>query len=87
MSDLFDFGFTAMDEDELSVVQETTQQLSAVSSNAEATQERLDKLYNMIVPLLNNLKANPAKEYIYWPNRTDKIEEFEQKLLDTYQGK
>lgn len=84
--DIFDFGFTAMDEDELSVVQETTQQLTQVTTTAQSTQERLDALYNAVAPLLNNLKANPEKEYIYWPNRTGKIEEFEAKLLDIYKG-
>jgi len=34
-------------------------------------------LYNAILPLLSNLKANPEKDYIYWPNRTEKVEAFE----------
>ena len=87
MSDLFDFGFTAVDEDELSAVQEAKSTLTEVSSNAETTQERLDNLYNAVIPLLTNLKANPEKEYILWPNRTEKIEQFEAKLLDIYNGK
>jgi hypothetical protein len=85
--DIFDFGFTAVDEDELTAVQEAKTTLTQVSSTAETTQERLDRLYNAIVPLLSNLKANPEKEYILWPNRTAKIEQFESKLLDIYQGK
>jgi hypothetical protein len=84
--DIFDFGFTAMDEDELTVVQQTTEQLTQVSTEAKSTQDRLDTLYNAIMPLLTNLKKNPEKEYIYWPDRTGKIEQFEQKLLDIYQG-
>jgi hypothetical protein len=85
--DIFDFGFTAVDEDELTAVQEAKTTLTEVSSTAETTQERLDKLYNAVIPLLTNLKANPEKEYILWPNRTAKIEQFEAKLLDIYQGK
>lgn len=85
--DIFDFGFTAVDEDELSAVQEAKTTLTQVSSTAETTQETLDRLYNAIVPLLSNLKKNPEKEYILWPNRTEKIEQFEAKLLDIYQGK
>ena len=85
--DIFDFGFTAVDEDELSAVQEAKSTLTEVSSNAETTQERLDNLYNAVIPLLTNLKANPEKEYILWPNRTEKIEQFEAKLLDIYRGK
>lgn len=82
--DIFDFGFTAVDEDELEAVQQATQQATQVASSAEATQEKLDALYNAVVPLLNNLKKNPEKEYILWPNRTEKIEQFEAKLLDIY---
>ena len=85
--DIFDFGFTAVDEDELSAVQEAKTTLTQVSSTAETTQERLDKLYNAVMPLLTNLKKNPEKEYILWPNRTEKIEQFEAKLLDIYNGK
>lgn len=85
--DIFDFGFTAVDEDELSAVQEAKSTLTEVSTTAETTQDRLDALYNAVVPLLTNLKANPEKEYILWPNRTEKIEQFEAKLLDIYQGK
>jgi|TARA_B100001057_G_scaffold492933_1_gene586339 hypothetical protein len=86
MSDIFDFGFTAVDEDELQAVKAVKEEATAVASTAEATQDQLDKLYNAITPLLNNLKANPEKEYILWPNRTEKIEAFEKKLFDIYQG-
>lgn len=84
--DIFDFGFSAVDEDELQAVQEAKTTLTQVSSTVETTQERLDMLYNAIMPLLTNLKKNPEKEYILWPNRTQKIEEFETKLLDIYNG-
>ena len=62
MSD-FDFGFTAVDEDELEAVQQL--------------QAKVKKLHEAVTPLLNNLKANPEKDYIYWPNRTLKIDQFE----------
>jgi len=38
------------------------------------------------VPLLNNLKKNPEKEYILWPNRLAKVEEFETHLQSIYRG-
>ena len=82
--DIFDFGFTAVDEDELQAVKAVEEKVAAASSTAEATQETLDKLYNAIAPLLANLKKNPEKEYILWPNRTAKIEEFEAKLFEIY---
>ena len=48
------------------------------------TQEKVDDLYNAIQPLLNNLKANPEKEYILWPKRLEKIEQFESYLQGIY---
>ena len=88
MSDeLFDFGFTLVDENELEAVQTATAQVASVSSSVEETQEKLNKLYNAIQPLLNNLKMNPEKEYILWPNRTEKIEQFEDHIQAIYQGK
>lgn len=84
--DIFDFGFTAVDENELEAVQQAQTTVQQVASDVTSTQERLDRLYNAIMPLLTNLKKNPEKEYILWPNRTQKIEEFESKLLDIYQG-
>jgi len=82
--DFFDFGFTAVDESELEAVQKATTQATVVASTADATQAKLDKLYNSITPLLNNLKANPEKEYILWPNRVEKVEQFEQILYNIY---
>ena len=79
MSDMFDFGFTAVDEDELEAVQK-------VSVAASSTEERLHNLYNAIIPLLNNLKQNPEKDYILWPNRLEKVEQFESHLQSIYKG-
>jgi len=86
MSDIFDFGFTAVDEDELNAVQEAKATISEVSTSAIGTQEKLDSLYNAIVPLLNNLKKNPEKEYILWPDRLAKVEAFEDHLQKIYNG-
>lgn len=86
MSDFFDFGFTAVDEDELQSVQAVTTAAKAVEEEAKSTQERLDNLYNAIVPLLNNLKKNPEKEYILWPDRLAKVEAFEDHIQKIYQG-
>ena len=76
--DKFDFGFTAVDEDELEVVQKQTQKLESTSGKAEELEDKLNKLYNSILPLLSNLKKNPEKDYIYWPKRTEKVEAFEE---------
>jgi|TARA_B100000497_G_scaffold121694_1_gene151792 hypothetical protein len=79
MSDMFDFGFTAVDEEELEAVQK-------VSVAAESVEDRLHSLYNAIIPLLNNLKQNPEKDYILWPNRLEKVEQFESHLQSIYKG-
>ena len=84
MSDIFDFGFTAVDEDELQAVQKTVAAATDAEQLATTTQAKLDKLYNAITPLLNNLKSNPEKEYILWPNRLAKVEEFETHLQKIY---
>jgi len=84
--DLFDFGFTLVDETELDAVKDAQATVANVSSSASEAQEKLDSLFNAIQPLLNNLKLNPEKEYILWPNRTEKIEQFETHIQKIYQG-
>lgn len=58
----FDFGFTAMDESEVS------------------SDWRIEELVKLTSRLLTQLKGNPDKDYIYWPNRIDKIEELERHI-------
>ena len=84
--DFFDFGFTAVDEEELEAVQKVTKKAEASQTEASSAQERLDKLYNSITPLLNNLKKNPEKEYILWPNRLKKVEQFEDHIQKIYKS-
>jgi hypothetical protein len=60
-----DFGFTAMDADELASVDTTI-----VEKTTTAT-EIIHKLDNFIRPLLENLAKDSDKDYIYWPNRLD----------------
>ena len=83
--DFFDFGFTAVDETELQAVQDAARQAEVIANTANDAQLKLDELYNAITPLLNNLKKNPEKEYILWPDRVIKVEAFEAKLLEIYQ--
>lgn len=81
-NELFDFGFTLVDESEL----ESAQKLESVESDVDEYQARLDELYNAIQPLLANLKMSPDKEYILWPNRVEKIEQFETHIQNIYKG-
>ncbi len=76
-NDFFDFGFSAVDESELESFQKATAEAEEASSAASTYEEKLNKLYNAISPLLSNLKKNPEKDYIYWPDRLDKVEKFE----------
>jgi len=68
-----DFGFTALDADELASVD-----TKIVEKTTTAT-EIIQKLDNFIRPLLENLAKDSDKDYIYWPNRVDIINK---KLLE-----
>jgi len=80
--DNFDFGFTAVNEDEL----EVTKQVDVAEKAAAHHEDKLNRLYQSILPLLQNLKKNPEKEYIKWPNRVKKIEEFEANIFKIVNG-
>ena len=86
MNDIFDFGFTAVTEDELEAVRTSQASASDAEQLASTSQAQLEKLYNSIQPLLNNLKANPEKDYIYWPNRLEKVEAFENFIQEIYKN-
>jgi len=56
--------------------------LDAERQNMTAdVKKNLKELEQLIMPLLVNLMKNPEKEYIYWPNRTSKIQEQIDKVL------
>ena len=80
----FDFGFTAVDESELEAVKQAKDTAQKMAVGVDATQDKIDKLYNAIQPLLTNLKKNPEKEYILWPNRIEKVDQFEDMLRKIY---
>lgn len=65
-----DFGFTFADSNE-------------IKAKVETTENKLEGLRNMIMPLLKNLMKNPDKDTIVWPNRKQKIEDFIKKM-DAY---
>ena len=71
-----DFGFTAMDAEELASVD-----TKIIEKTTTAT-EVINKLDDFIRPLLENLAKDSDKDYIYWPNRVDiitkKIHELDQ---------
>jgi hypothetical protein len=88
MSDfeLNDFGFTSIEENDLDAVRVATEQFEVALQQIKTVDNRAKSLYDAILPLLNNLKTNPERDYIFWPNRTSKIEAFEEKLANIMNG-
>lgn len=70
----FDFGFTSVSE-------------ATIKVKEAVIEEKVNTIYKMILPLLLNLKKDSDKnEYIYWPNRGAKIDEFIVKLEKIVKG-
>jgi len=84
--DMFDFGFTAVNADELDIAQSASQtadeltlareKLTKLDDELTVASEKLRKLEAAIHPLLDNLAKNPEKDYIFWPKRQEKISQF-----------
>jgi hypothetical protein len=74
MTKLNDFGFTHMSEDDIF-------DIKAIDEEAKDWQTRAHALYDSFLPLLNNLSSS-EKEYIYWPNRSEDIENFKKKMSE-----
>lgn len=53
---------------------------SFTSTEEVNSTDKVRGIYDMIVPLLDNLMLNPEKEFIHWPDRVKRIEAFKQKL-------
>lgn len=64
-----DFGFTFADSNE-------------IQAKVATTEDKLQGLRKMIMPLLNNLMKNPEKDTILWPDREKKIKAFIKKMDD-----
>lgn len=76
-----DFGFSAVSEEELKSLenqlkQEVSQKSQELLDVEESYKGKLEQLYKTILPLLENLSKDSDKEYIYWPNRTQKMQSF-----------
>lgn len=74
--DIYDFGFSLMSEDEIKIEEEKLKKV------VENESYKLDKVREMIMPLLKNLMKEPQKEYIYWPDRKEKVEDFLKQIND-----
>lgn len=63
--DDYDFGFEFADD---------------MTEAVDTAQNKAQQIYDAIMPLLNNLKLNPEKPNIVWPDRVKKIDNFIKKL-------
>lgn len=75
---VFDFGFTAVSENDLAEAVDT----SDLEARIVKAERKARAIYDEIIPLLDNLRKDPDKEYIRWPNREDAIDKFQAKLED-----
>lgn len=86
----FDFGFSFTDEDIFETQDKVEKLQTAVSTDKqiiEDLEQRLNMLFNAVVPFLDNLCKNPEKSTIHWPNRVQKIQEYKSKLKSIAEGK
>ena len=87
----FDFGFSAVTEEELK--QYEKQEIQKLSQHAQTTavealtyKDKLETMYKMVIPLVVNLSKDPQKEYILWPGRDKKLAEFKKQLDSLMDG-
>ena len=81
-----DFGFSSMELAAVRALPEVTGDYKDNIGNAITRESKADQrtrdMYNAIIPLLDNLLKDAEKNpYIHWPNRTEKIMAFKEKLL------
>lgn len=83
-----DFGFSLVSEQELKAHEEmlrqkVEEQSKIVEKTTTELQSKIDGLRSMVMVLLNNLAKDPDKTYVYWPDRSEKIQSFITKI-NTY---
>lgn len=76
---------TAKSEDIQRLEAKLDSMLNNKTSNEESVailREKMKQIEGLVLPLLVNLKKNPDKDYIYWPNRTPIIDSQIKRILD-----
>ena len=81
-----DFGFSIVNGDDVNEVLGLKTEIDRLEDRADYWKERAEQMLEMLAPFFDNLRKNPEKDYIYWPNRVTKIKEFEDKLRDVAHG-
>jgi hypothetical protein len=72
--------------DALLSAQEQTLNSAMVTAIEEKYKAKLKEVEGLILPLLLNLKKNPEKAYINWPNRTPIIDKQIEKITKVTRG-
>jgi hypothetical protein len=67
--------------DSLLDTQEKVLQSAMSAAIEEKYKSKLKEVEALIMPLLSNLKKNPDKAYIHWPNRTSIIDKQIEKII------
>jgi hypothetical protein len=80
-----DFGFSLVSETELKehenlLRKKIEEQNISVKKTETHLTDKLHGLRDMIMPLLNNMAKDPHKEYIWWPDRSEKMNAFIEKI-------
>ena len=90
-----DFGFTMADADSIEgnetdgtesseSIQRLENKIDSLLGCADvesAYKDKFEEIEALVIPLLYNLKKNPNKEYIYWPDREAKLQEQIDKII------
>jgi len=102
MAEEFDFGITAVDEEELAnilqnppvdvepsedilAIKEKLEMILQLNSTCEGAaavkaqydelmRAKFDEMEKLIIPILQNLMKNEAKDYLYWPGKQRKAQ-------------
>lgn len=77
MNEEDDFGFSMEDDVPLG---EMTDELESLKNENERLAKNLETMYNSVINLLENLKKDPDKPTIRWPNRVEVIDNFIERL-------
>lgn len=90
-TDDFDFGFSAVSEEELKALEkqlseQVAQKDTEIELLSKTYEEKLNTLYKMVMPLLKNLARDADKDYIYWPDRQKKMVDFISKVEKVVNG-
>lgn len=72
--------------DTLLSAQEQSLNSAMVAAIEEKYKAKLKEVEGMILPLLINLKKNPDKAYIHWPNRTAVIDKQIERITSVTRG-